>query len=287
LNRTLRHAALILSAIAAALGSGCGGRVLDFRNAEIANGKIYTSGANTPFSGKITNIPMSKLPLGKLSPLLQILGNVTGDKGYSEFFFASALAGLLGGGGGGSTACDVSADDGVLDGDVLCAVQGAAVLKVRFKNGALDGDVEIRDPRRNSKLAAEGTMSGGVLNGKTTVYDTEGGKVLHKVRWDNGIPTGTEETWDKAGNLIFKGTLVSGKYDGDAIRYDANGKVVTTSVYKDGVFQKNVRPGMTDLQSCVEDGAVEHRRIFGELAEIPQEMAQAWQARCSEGKRPD
>ena len=50
---------------------GCGGSVLDFRNAEISNGKLYKAGADAVFTGTVTNIPQAKL-LGSQPGLAQV-----------------------------------------------------------------------------------------------------------------------------------------------------------------------------------------------------------------------
>jgi hypothetical protein len=47
----LRLTVVTLSAVVLA---GCFGKTLDFRNAEISNGKLYQEGANEPFSGKVS-----------------------------------------------------------------------------------------------------------------------------------------------------------------------------------------------------------------------------------------
>jgi hypothetical protein len=56
-NKTLLSALLT----ATVLLTACGGSVLDFRNAEISNGKLYKAGADAGFTGTVTNIPHIKL----------------------------------------------------------------------------------------------------------------------------------------------------------------------------------------------------------------------------------
>jgi hypothetical protein len=41
--------------------SACGHKVLDYRNAQFVNGKIYSGGANSPFSGAVTNVPNGQI----------------------------------------------------------------------------------------------------------------------------------------------------------------------------------------------------------------------------------
>ena len=49
-------AALAATSLATVLLAGCKSDVLDYRNVQIVNGKVYAGDANTPFSGKVTNV---------------------------------------------------------------------------------------------------------------------------------------------------------------------------------------------------------------------------------------
>jgi hypothetical protein len=75
------HAYLLPTILAAVLLlSGCWGKTLDFRNAEIVHGKIYASGANSPFSGQVTNINLSQIPTlyNGASPISNALNQLIG-----------------------------------------------------------------------------------------------------------------------------------------------------------------------------------------------------------------
>ncbi|ARL96033.1 hypothetical protein [Burkholderia pseudomallei] len=50
-------AALAAISLTTVLLAGCKGDVLDYRNVQVVNGKVYAGDANTPFSGKVTNVP--------------------------------------------------------------------------------------------------------------------------------------------------------------------------------------------------------------------------------------
>ncbi|MBV6325514.1 hypothetical protein [Duganella violaceipulchra] len=88
-------------AIAAALISlllcGCN-NALDFRNAEISNNKIYENGKNTGFSGKVTNIPLNKIPFGELVPVSNMVGKVTGNKVLNDLIYLNSLPVVKNGG---------------------------------------------------------------------------------------------------------------------------------------------------------------------------------------------
>lgn len=65
--------------------SGCG-KNLEFRNAEVSNGKIYAHGANEPFDGRVTNIPEQVIvpehvagPRAAFTSPFTAVGNVSGS----------------------------------------------------------------------------------------------------------------------------------------------------------------------------------------------------------------
>lgn len=286
-----RARALVISLLLAALGTGCGPKVLDFRNADIANNKIYSDGANQPFSGKVTNIPMGKLPLGQLGPLVTVLTTATGDQSYSGFFMANAIAAIVGG-GGGPTMCDVHTSDGLLDGDVQCSIKESRILEVEFKKGAMEGEARILDPRGKG-IAAKAQMEGGKLNGGSTVYDSETGKILHTVGWVNGQPSGSEKQWNKAGTLVWEASIVAGKYEGKAVRYNEHGELVATTLFRGGVAERNSLPAAANPQAaaqgsaaCLDSWIAAFRKEHGEEAAVNHGQLEEWEAWCKEGKRP-
>lgn len=260
------------------------GNVLDFRNAEISNGKIYADGANKPFSGKVTNIPMGKLPIGQLQPLVATLVNVTGDASYSGFFLANAIAAIVGGNGGPSV-CDIHAKEGSLHGDVHCGINGTTVFEVTFKDGAMEGEARLLDPRGKGSVAAKSEFDAGKLNGGSTIYDSGTGKVLHTVSWKDGKADGAEKRWNRDGTLVFEGTIVAGKYDGKAVRYDDKGELALTTIYKAGVAERNIRPGRSDLENCMMDWEAALQVHWGGSATVGDGLRQQWREACSQGRQ--
>jgi hypothetical protein len=98
-------------AVAAAL-SGCKSEVLDYRNAQLVNGKVYAGDANTPFSGKVTNVPVS-----------DILNNQPGYQGMmqsSAYVVPEAYRDDLSSMVIHRFLCDAKVTEGILDGDVVC-----------------------------------------------------------------------------------------------------------------------------------------------------------------------
>lgn len=272
----LKTKKLISLAICLSTLAACSPRVLDARNATISNGLIYAGNSNEPFTGKVTNVQLHKLPLSGVHPIVQTLVNVTGDARYAGWFATGFVS-------GDSPVCDVQANKGILDGDLLCSYQRGSLLKLSFDEGTIDGDVQVLDPRSEGAVVAKAGMKSGRLNGQSTIYDAAGGKVLHSVGWVEGVLNGVEEQRDRTGNLIFKATLVNGKYQGEAVRYDSQGKLMLTTIYSAGVAQKNIRPDMSEVENCVEDWAIAHRSKFGGIGIAP-ELRQTWREACLQGR---
>ncbi|WP_225869762.1 hypothetical protein [Glaciimonas sp. PCH181] len=153
LRQTLRvgmvGAALVLA--------GCGKKVLDFRNAEIANGKIFSSGANSPFSGQVTNIDIFKIPNlnNGASPILKTLNSLIGASLYSDEYIT--LGDL----------CDVNVKDGILQGKGLCkAVKGDNVIsEFSFENGVLQNHFKMFS-KTSEFVIAEADFDSGRLDEK-------------------------------------------------------------------------------------------------------------------------
>src|SRR5689334_14506722 len=76
--------------------TGCSAEILDFRNAEISNNKLYSRGDNSPFSGNVTNMPLNKMPAGKIGQLVQLVSAATKDDSFRALLLTNSLIGVLG-----------------------------------------------------------------------------------------------------------------------------------------------------------------------------------------------
>lgn len=274
----LRRPALILLLGLTALAGACGDKVLDFRNAEIVNGKVYVRDANTPFTGKVTNLPVDKLPLAGLGPLITLVARVTNDESYGHLFFFNAVAAAMGARREDGVVCDARITQGLADGLASCGVRGESVMRFAFKQGALEGPVELLDPKGGGKLLAQASAARGKLNGLSTIHDIGEKKLRYTVGWTEGAANGLEELRYASGGLATKANIVNGRYDGELVRYDEAGKVTLTTVYRKGEFVKNLRPGLSDFDNCIQDLADEHQRLHGD--NLPEYERQRWQAVC-------
>lgn len=258
--------ALLATAFATALTlSACGDKTLDFRNAQINNGKVYAGDSNTPFSGKVTNVPA---------------GTIFGSQqGYGKLLSAvnAARPGTTLGDMGMSSVCDAQARDGLLSGKVVCktAQSDTTSIEANFTDGVLDGSFTAHDQTGNNPFV-ELSFRQGMPDGKMKIYSPATGKLVHTATWDAGVLDGEEEGFDETtGNRVLHATLSNGKYAGEFDRYAPDGKQLVYQVsYTDGQpsgDEKAFDPQsgrMTGEAHYVDgklDGKVQHWNASGDL----------------------
>lgn len=136
---------------------GCS-KTLDFRNADISQGKVYLSGANEPFSGKLTNIPFDKLPATKVYSFAVQSAQA---KSKNAMIYTSVFAGTHG------ALCDTKVNDGVVDGETSCWMidGGMPVFKFSFQGGQVNGDVTVYDLQDKGSVLASARFANGQLQG--------------------------------------------------------------------------------------------------------------------------
>ncbi|MCK4125263.1 hypothetical protein HFK83_23195 [Ralstonia pseudosolanacearum] len=222
LYSTRRVLALCTLATSALLLSACGNRMLDYRNAEIVNGKVYAKGANSPFSGKVTNVPSNAIFM-RQDGYQKLLGQA-----------GTLMIGLY----GTSVLCDAKVDDGILDGDVACKRAGSNVLQMtaHFDQGAMTGDFAMYN-QSGEKPIVEAGFKNGKLDGEVKVYAAETGKLVSRQSLKDGLNEGSFQQWDaKTGNLVLESNYRKGVQDGNYVKSDANGNVLEKGSFSDGKF---------------------------------------------------
>jgi antitoxin component YwqK of YwqJK toxin-antitoxin module len=229
-HRTSRGSPLRLAALvyASLLVSACGPTVLDFRNADICNGKIYARGADEPFSGKLTNIPDTRILATQKGFNLftqSVQGALAGNTALDRLLFTPSL-------------CDVKAKKGVLDGDVLCSSHQGKVkrLQMAFKDGVLHGSIKLFDVTPENDVVASAVFEEGLLEGKEEVFSPTSQKLLHRFRWEAGAQDGDEEKFDpESGKQIGLFPFKNGKIDGEVNHWTSDGKrVIYRATLSDG-----------------------------------------------------
>ncbi|VWC75630.1 lipoprotein [Burkholderia aenigmatica] len=224
-------------AISVALAA-CGNDVLDYRNAQIVNGKVYVNDANSPFSGKLTNVPLTTLISSKPG-FFKIKGAVESASLYAEPPANPAIA-ITQLGISMLLLCNAHVKDGVLDGDATCMNPRSdpAVIKMSFSDGALDGRFRYYDDSGKT-LLSDATFKSGKPDGIQKVYSPISGNLLMSVPWVDGRMSGTEKAYYGATSKPAYESHFSdeGKLDGKLTEWFKNGTLAHQVTYANG--QKN------------------------------------------------
>ncbi|WP_230954819.1 toxin-antitoxin system YwqK family antitoxin [Burkholderia gladioli] len=308
-----RGAALVAVAIAAVLLAGCKGEVLDYRNAQMVNGKVYDGSANEPFSGKLTNVPDRSLLIeqagfqlaGKLASIALVDSLPASERNAQSFLGRSSAEILLSG-----AVCDVQIDGGVPDGSAVCKAPQSDLVRIEtsFKHGALNGPLKLSGGQNEGPLL-QATFNNGQLDGTEKVYSWTDHKLIHTFPWNNGVASGTEEAFDpNTGAVVKRATFVDGKYEGEVVHYAPDGKQVTLratyvngklngpykewdaggSLIADKTYSSGVEVGAdgSDVGACVNEWDDAYRVVPGRPAFPPAELQLQWKISCRAGKHP-
>jgi hypothetical protein len=212
--------------------SGCSKPVLDWRNAEVSNGKIFETGADEAFDGLVTDVPH-----GKIQKLLgaAVLWSLKTNQ-------PKGMANLL---GGMDYECDVTVKDGLVADHVICrhhqsqvvayegqlnngrldgetlfhSPSGGRVVVLPMKEGRVDGRVQVYFGDSPEQLSLEADMANSTYNGELIGYHPSG-KVSVKGQNSSGVPTGVWETYREEDGTVS-----------ERVMYEA-GKVVSQSLYE-------------------------------------------------------
>ncbi|WP_155713106.1 toxin-antitoxin system YwqK family antitoxin [Burkholderia stagnalis] len=224
---------LILSSLVAALAlAGCKGDVLDYRNAQLVNGKVYAGDANKPFSGTLTNVPSgivleSQSGFRKVvASIERVLPTLTYDYvqsvGIDNFPTDPRIPVPV--------YCDTHVDNGILDGKAVCKASNTdnVRLEMAFQGGRPDGQLTIYTPDGASQKLATIAFRDGEPDGRQEIYSPTTHRLVHASNWTKGAPEGQEEGFDEnTGNRILIATYVNGQVNGPFTRYAADGKQIT------------------------------------------------------------
>ncbi len=208
--------------VAALLVSGCSQQVLDWRNAEVNNGKIYEAGENQPFDGLVTDVPH-----GKLEPHLGVLRTVLSNL---NTFQPASMPALL---GGMQYLCDVGVKEGLPTDHFVCRYRDSQVV------------------------AYEGQLTEGGLEGETVFHNAAGAKVV-VLPMESGEVNGRIRIYfaENPEQLSLEADVVENGFNGELIGYHSNGKVRTK-----GQYANSVPTGMWEGYR-EEDGTVSERIVY-------------------------
>jgi antitoxin component YwqK of YwqJK toxin-antitoxin module len=213
--------ALLIAGVSIGL-YGCSKPVLDYRNMQVINGKIYSADANEPFTGTVTNFPDN-----------EILKSQEGFTGFADVVAKAAFPkdpytpGIVTLNSATTAYCTISVSEGWLDGKASCTAphSDTAGTQMSFTKGALDGSMTYFNFVLSSHPLSEGTFDGGTPDGKQTVYDPVSGNKVETVHWLNGVLDGAVEVYNATnGEVIKKFAVKDGKQEGAYMDYSPDGK---------------------------------------------------------------
>ncbi|WP_164105337.1 toxin-antitoxin system YwqK family antitoxin [Stenotrophomonas maltophilia] len=212
--------------VATLLVSGCSQQVLDWRNAEVSNGKIYEAGENKPFDGLVTDVPH-----GKLEPHLGALRTVLSNL---NTFQPASMPALL---GGMQYLCDVDVKDGLVAGHFVCRYRDSQVVAYegRLTEGGLEGETVFHNGAGAKVVVLP--MASGKVNGRIRIYFA-----------------------DNPEQLSLEADVVDNGFNGELVGYHLNGQVRTKGQYASsvptGVWEGYREDGTVSERISYEDGKV-------------------------------
>ncbi|MDN7482257.1 hypothetical protein QZM38_15600 [Burkholderia orbicola] len=213
-------AALAATSLATVLLAGCKGDVLEYRNVQIVNGKVYAGNANTPFSGKVTNVPAPDI-LNNQQGYQRMMQNsvYVVPEAYRGGIDSTMIHGLH---------CDAKVSGGVLVGDVACkAAQSDTVrMKMSFSDAALTGSMQIFDGS-GDRTVLDANFSNGNPDGPEKIYYAPTKQLIGEFPWKDGRLNGVVKTYDSGtGNTLLEAHYENGAANGEMVRYAPDGKHV-------------------------------------------------------------
>lgn len=240
--------------------TACGQDVIEFRNAEIVNGKLYRSGEDTPFSGEATNVPLKKLmsipslaAFSKARDAYVTLGNEAfGGSDRKDFPHHDNLWASL---------CSGEFEDGEPDGDFECQSPKAdhttlkfslggsgngefvaysrldpdlVMISAPFKDHKLHGDFKIFGPDRKEPLYI-GQYVMGKSHGKRIAHNANTGVLTETLEAVNGVQEGEYLRYFDDGSGVwqrrhYQGGRLHGRFE----VYNRKGEIVLASEFENG-----------------------------------------------------
>lgn len=311
---------LALTVLSLLVLSGCG-EVLDWRNAEVSQGKVYRRGADSAYSGKVTNIPLNLIAQPKAWPeMFQPMVSLGPVFNNFRAFGSLCTAKFRKGVADGKVRCEfpdgrlhveIAMSDGMADGDYVMydgTDDKKKIVTARFSDGHLDGKHEIFSPQTGRRVFiapyVDGKLEGelayfmedtgvkvetkqfknGRLEGEHLMYTTDGKTLVQRTNYRDGSQEGIEEKFSRTtGKKISEEHYVRGNRQGEAKRWDEAGNLISTSGAGISPWQS---PSVADIEACADKWLVAHRKEVGPDAPVSAGQFGEWEGWCREGKQP-
>lgn len=245
--------------------AGCSESQLDYRNAQVNNGLIYSGSDNRPFSGLVTNVPENFIRSGGgyndiLLNLNQILRKLNSEKNTYI---------------GRTFICDAQVEKGYISGAASCYQSRSRALRytAEYKNGNMNGDLNIFAADGKTPLA-KAYFSDGQVNGAIKIWSPNTGKLVYLRETKNGKLDGALENYDETtAQVTYKSAAKDGLIIGKAETFTPEGKIITQIPYDDGVPHGPAYEWNTDSGQMIKLTTYDHGARTGESKEWSPEGA--------------
>jgi antitoxin component YwqK of YwqJK toxin-antitoxin module len=232
----IKMVALLVAAAGMLVSAGCSPRTLEFRNVVISNGLIHAGREDSPYSGKVTNMPE----------------HVVFARREAYWPYRDWVKSVLQGSRVGAllevtpSVCEGTVSDGKLHGELICRRQNAASMKYKmhFRDGALHGKFVTYDLSEANEVIAESTFDNDRLQGVLEVTGPNSRKVVARSVWNTGQMNGVAEYFsDATGHRVGHAEYLNGQLNGEMTSYTQDGKQLLYRVRavagaKDGVEEE-------------------------------------------------
>lgn len=305
--------------------AGCG-EVLDWRNAEVSQGKVYRRGADSAYSGKVTNIPLNLIAQPKAWPEM-IQPMISLGRVFNNFRSLGSLctAKFRKGVADGKVRCEfpdgrlhveITLSDGIADGDYVMydgTDDKKKIVTASFSDGRLDGKQEVFSPKTGRRVFVgpytDGKLDGevaffmedtgvkveskhfknGLIEGELLVYAADGKQLVQRSNYKAGYQEGLDERFNPTtGKKISEDNYVRGDPQGEAKRWDEAGNLVRHVRYGPGIEVTNLMQPkpVADINACADKWLAAYKKEAGPDAMVRADQFGEWEGWCRDGKQP-
>ena len=274
--------------------AGCGDNTLDWRNAKISGGKVYSGDENKPFTGILTNAPEEKLPM---LPVWRGFRDAF-NKQASRYDMQAESISYQG------HVCDTNLDNGVVVGDVECrdhkgvkrweatfpadgtfivfATDGTTKLAdMQYKDGQSDGTSTLFN-LAGSKIGEFHNLEGKGEGVQQLWYPN--GQLKYRQSMEEGFTVGVVEEWHSNGQKAADTPYQNRKIHGTFQQWDEQGNLIKTVDFIDGYPAPT--PVAQPATSCIDLWINAYRKEMGEDAGIRSDILEEWEGMCEAGQTP-
>jgi len=206
---------------------GCSESLLDFRNAQINHGLIFSGSENKPFSGFVTNVPEKFIQSGSgYNDIIYNLNqNLNALKSQKNTFI------------GRSFNCSAEVEDGYISGKVSCYQGKSQVLRytAQYSKGNMSGNLEVY-AIDGKTILAKSSFKENTVDGPINIWSPNTGTLVYLRNTKNGMLEGPQINYDETtATPIYKSEAINGKIVGSAQTFSNLGKLITETPYDLGV----------------------------------------------------